>query len=451
MIASQQAATNPVDNSEQAGTQTTVARGGWTALGILSFIYMLNFMDRQLLSILIEPIKQDIAITDTEIGLLTGTIFAIVYSIITIPVAMLADRTSRVNIIAAGCFLWSLFAGLTGFATNILHLAIARVGLAFGEAGGVAPSLSLLSDFFPPNRRVLAVSLFTSSGPLGALVGTMGGGLLAMQFGWRVTFQVAGIVGLVMVPILLLAVREPLRGRFEARRPAPSKSFGYTLRLYRDLPTLRWLAMSAGLFAIVANGLFTWMPAVLMRSYGVPIGDVALYYGPLVGVALITGNWISGVLVVRLGRRSLSYYAWVPGVAILLCIPTLAFALALDSWQWTILCLFVPIALCNFGIAPTLTLVQNLTPPEVRSTASALLLLVLGLLGIGLGPLIVGAASDWLQHTHGGDSLRLALLVSLIPVMLLCAFTFYMVARHVIADQHAVTDEDPDANETMAA
>lgn len=412
-----------------------IEKGGWIALGILSFIYMMNFMDRQLLSILIELVKRDIAISDTQIGLLTGTLFAIVYSFFTIPVAMLADRAHRVGIIAAGCFIWSIFVGLTGFATSVLFLAVARVGLALGEAAGMAPSLSILSDYFPPKRRVVAVSLLTSAGPLGAMVGTIFGGLLAVQYGWRATFHFAAVIGLIMVPLLLILVREPLRGRFEQVQAPKPGSFKDTISLYLHLPSLRWLAISAGLFGIVANGLFTWTPALLMRSYGVSIRDVAIYYGPVVGLGLIAGNWLSGAFVSWLGARSIRYYAWVPAVAMLLCAPALGLSLSIDSWKLTIFSLFLPIALCNFGIAPTLTLVQNLTPPEVRSTASALLLLVLGLLGIGLGPLLVGVVSDWLQPTMGDDSLRYAIFFSLIPMMLLCVATFYMAGRHLTVDQ----------------
>lgn len=414
-------------------------RGRWIGLAILSFVYMLNFMDRQILSVLIEPIKRDIHVNDTDMGLLTGTLFAIFYSVITIPIAMLADRASRVRIVAAGCFLWSIFTGLSGFATSLLHLAVARVGLAFGEAGGVAPSLSILSDIFPPRRRVVAMAMFMSASPFGVLIGTMGGGFIAAAWGWRATFKAAALIGLVTVPILLLLVREPERGRFEQRRAdAPRTSLIDTVRLYFKLPSLSWLALAAGLFAVIGNGLLTWMPAVLMRGYGASVREVALYYGPLVGLGLVTGTWTSGALVNRLSARSMRWYALVPAIAILLCAPLFALALMSGSWGVALAWLFVPIALINFGIAPTMTVVQNLAPPDARSTASALLMLVLNFVGIGLGPLIVGAASDALRPTMGTDSLRYGMLATLVPVMVLCGVAFLLASRSIERDHDRV-------------
>lgn len=438
MVAIAQPAVDATTND--IGAQPAPVSGRWIALAILTFVYMLNFMDRQILSVVIEPIKREIAINDTEIGLLTGTLFAIIYSFITVPIALLADRTNRLKIVAAGCMLWSIFTGLSGFATSFLHLALARIGVAFGEGGGVAPSLSILSDLFPPKRRVIAVSLFTSASPLGVLVGTMAGGYIAAVHGWRWTFYAAGIVGIITVPILLLLVREPKRGTFEVTKRSSEKptTFLETISLFGRLPSLKWLAISAGLFAAIGNGLLTWMPALLMRGFGMEVKQVALYYGPLVGLGLAVGTWGSGAVVGWLGPKSIRSFALVPATAMVLCAPFFAFAMMSDDWQTTLVLLALPIALVNAAIAPTLTLVQDLAPPDARSTASALLMMVLNFVGIGLGPLIVGIASDWLQPTMGSESLRYALVFSLVPTMLVCAGAFLMVARHLPHDHGRV-------------
>lgn len=413
----------------------------WIGLGILMFVYILNFTDRQILAILIEPIKREIPMTDTQIGLLTGTVFAVFYSIITIPFAMLADRKNRVRIVASACFLWSIFTGLSGFATSFAMLAVARIGVAFGEAGGVAPSLSVLGDYFPPKKRVLAIAIFTTASPLGILAGTLIGGLAAAQFGWRAVFIGAAVLGILMVPILLLATPEPPRGIYEPKglkREQPP-TLWWTTRLFFRLPTLALMAMSCGLFAMVANALITWMPALLMRSYGMTIQQVALYYGPMVGIALMLGLLFSGSIISWFGQRSPRAYPLVPAAAMIICAPTFALALSSSSWQMALALLFVPVVLINFVVPPSLALVQNLAPANARSTASALLMLVLNLVGIGLGPLVVGTVSDALLPSYGDLSLRYAMMFTMAPIMLLTAFVLFLASRHVTADLDSVS------------
>lgn len=425
------------DADEAAGLRP--AKGAWLALGLLSLVYMLNFMDRQILSVLIEPVRREIAFTDTQIGLLTGTLFALCYSALTVPIAMLADRRNRIRIVAAGCFLWSLFTGLSGLATSFAHLAVARLGVAFGEAGGVAPSLSLLGDLFPPRRRVLAIAVFTCFSPVGILIGTTAGGLIAAAWGWRAAFLFAAALGVLMTPILLLCVREPLRGRFDPpATKAERTSFGQTLGLFAKLPSLAWLAVACAAYAMVGNGLLTWMPALLMRGYGASVRDVALYYGPLVGISLITGTIASGVVVSWLERRSIRAYALVPAGAMALCTPLFLFALSSDDWQSMLGWLFLPIALMNFVIAPALSLIQHLAPADARSTASALLMLVLNLVGIGLGPLLIGMVSDALAASEGVDSLHIAMTTVIGPLMVVTVLLLLMVARHLARDHQRV-------------
>lgn len=415
--------------------------GRWVGVGLLTLVYVLNYMDRQILAVLIEPVKAEIALTDTEVGLLTGTLFAIFYSFITIPIAMLADRTNRIRIVAAGCFLWSIFTGLTGFAGSFAALALARIGVAFGEAGGVAPSLSVLGDYFSPRRRVIAIALFTCSSPMGILAGAMAGGLISAAYGWRMVFIVAAVIGIVVAPILLWLAPEPPRGNFERRAiPAKAPSLGETIMLFFRLPTLGWMAIACGFFAMIGNGLITWMPAVLMRGYGAGPQDIALYYGPVVGISLMIGLFSSGTIVSWFAQRSMRAFATVPAIAMLISAPLFALALTADTWQMVLVWMFVPVALINFVVPPALAAVQNLAPPEARSTASAILMLVLNLVGIGLGPLLVGVVSDSLSAEMGDDGLRYAMIVSLVPVMLATAATLLLAARTVVRDHERVAE-----------
>lgn len=416
-----------------------IVKGRWVGISLLMLVYVLNYADRQILAVLIEPIKAEIHLSDTQIGLLTGTLFALFYSFVSIPIAMLADRKNRIRIVAAGCFLWSLFTGLSGLATSFIALAVARIGVAFGEAGGVAPSLSVLGDYFSPRRRVLAISLFTCGTPLGILAGTMAGGLIAEAYGWRTVFLLAAATGIAVVPFLLVFAPEPPRGNFEApKEKVEPLSLGQTIMLFFRLPTLGWMAIACGLFAIIGNGLITWMPAVLMRAYGASVRDVALYYGPVVSISLMLGLVFGGSLVSWFTRFSLRAYAIVPAIAMLVCAPLFALTLMAGSWQMALVWMFIPTALINFVVPPALTLVQNLAPAEARSTASAVLMLVLNLVGIGIGPVLIGSISDRLVTSMGDDGLRYAMMAGLIPAMILCALALFVAATRIVRDHDRV-------------
>ncbi|MFM5953189.1 MAG: spinster family MFS transporter [Novosphingobium sp.] len=431
----------PESASEPALHRPGVAvRGRWIGVILLTLVYVMNFLDRQILAVLIEPIKAEMRLSDTQVGLLTGTLFAVFYSCITLPVAMLADRWNRIRIVAVACFLWSAFTVLTGLATSFALLAVARIGVAFGEAGGVAPSLSLMSDYFPPTRRVLAVSLFTCATPMGLMLGVVGGGLIANAYDWRVAFYIAGGIGLVLAPLLYVLGPEPPRGNYETRPRGAAMPFMAVARLFVASPTLRWMALASGLFAISANALVTWMPALLMRGYGASPQQVALYYGPLVGVALMIGLFASGGIIARFAHRSVRAFALVPAVATLLCAPLTGVALMADSWQSVLMWSAIPIALLNFPVPPLLTVVQNLAPPEARSTAAAMMMMALNLTGIGLGPLLVGAMSDLFAADQGGDSLRLAMIFTMVPVLVLTALALLMASRTIAAEHELLAD-----------
>lgn len=389
-------------------------------LAVLLVVYVLNYLDRQLVSILAEPIKKDLGLTDTQLGLVTGLMFALFYTIFGVPVAWMADRTRRVGIVAVACGLWSLFTGACGLAGGFVQLALARIGVGVGEAGGVPPSYAILSDYFGPKRRGLAMGLYSLGIPLGTFLGGAYGAWATGRFGWRGAFIGLAVPGLVVAVLVALLVREPARGglddaagRAEAGLPLLA-SIGQFLRS----ATLVLVTLGCALSAVVGYSLQTWSPAFLMRVQGASLHEVGTYYSPLIGLAVAVGIFGSGWAVDRLGARSLRAYPLVPAAAFVLAFPLYIAAVNAPNWRLSVLLLAIPQGLTFTYLAPAVAVVQNLVPPARRSTASALLLFVLNLFAVGCGPLYVGAVSDWAKPHYGAESLRIAL-YALIPFFLL--------------------------------
>lgn len=418
--------------------------GRTVALLILTAVGTVNFVDRQILSVLAEPIRKELGLSDTQLGLLTGLSFALFYGVIGVPAAMLADRTHRVRLVACACLVWSFFTGACGFAASFWHLALARFGVGIGEAGGTAPSLSILADYYPPHRRPAVIGLFTVNGPLGVFIGASLGGWAAGQFGWRFAFFLAAAIGGVAALVLALVVREPPRGGLD---PAPTTAaaakpvgLGVTARLFLSRPTLRLLLVGSGLAAFVSTGMLNWIPAYLMRVQGMPLADIARWFGPVAGICMGLGIWGGGALVNWAGPRSIKAYAWVPGLAMLVCAPTLALACMASSWQVSLALMVVPMTCCTMYVAPALALAQNLSPVAARATATALLLLSFNIVGVGGGPLAVGALSDALARAEVADALRFALM-GLGPVAVVSALAYFALSRVVAGDTEAVLRE----------
>ena len=409
--------------------------GGRVALALLTLVGTINFMDRQLLSVLVEPIRAELHLSDTQFGLLTGLCFALFYATLGVPAAMLADRGNRVRLVAGACFVWSLFSAACGLAGNFWQLALARFGVGVGEAGGTAPSLSVLSDYYPPERRAAVIGLFTVNGPLGMFLGISVGGWAAQQFGWRGAFFFIGLVGVVVAPLLLMLVREPVRGATESCRASaqPAPSLGATVRLLWRQPTLRMLFVASGIAAFVSYGLLNWLPAFLMRERAMPLPELAKWFGPAAGLCMGLGIWGGGALVNAAARKNVAAYGWMPAASMALTAPLLAIALSAPGWQLSLLLLLAPMICCIFYVAPALALSQNLAPLNVRATATALLLLAFNIVGLGLGPLAVGMLSDALTGAGVSHALRWAMLC-LAPVALVSALAYLAMSRTVAAD-----------------
>ncbi len=404
------------------------------ALAMLFLVGTINFVDRQLLSILVEPIRADMAFSDTQFGLLTGLAFALFYAAMGVPVAMIADRWNRVKLIGIACIIWSGFTAACGFASSFWQLALMRFGVGAGEAGGTAPSLSVIADLFPPDRRPLAIGLFTLNGPFGVFVGAAFGGWAAANIGWRNAFLYIGLVGILVAPMLIWLVREPARGQMDLHKPADEVlPFRQSLAMFVRRRSLRMVMVGSGLAAFVSYGMLNWIPAFLMRTQKMPLEAVATWFAPAAGITFGIGILGGGWLVSSRAKQSPRAYGSIPAIASAVLVPTFISALLVDSWQVSLALMLLPMAACTAYVAPALALVQNLTPPRSRATAAAVLMLMFNIVGLGLGPLFTGIVSDALKPDYGDESLRWALM-ALMPFAVVAGLAQYRMTRHLDED-----------------
>jgi MFS family permease len=384
--------------SKAAASQRSAA----VVLALLLIAYIFNFLDRQILAILAGPIIRDLRLTDTQFGLLGGPPFAVFYSLLGIPFAYLADRTSRSRVIAGAVALWSAFTGLCGTASAFVQLFVFRMGVGIGEAGGVAPSYALIADYFPAERRARALAIFSLGIPLGSTAGMLIGAYLASWINWRAAFVAMGIAGLVLAPIMLIFVRDaPTQAT--ARVPLVK-----VFRLLARKPAFWLLAFAASFSSLAGYGLLLWTPSVFERSFGLGIIERAQFVGSLLLIGGSVGVFAGGWFADRLGQRDRGWYAKLPAVAWLITAPTFALGLMVPNlWlAWPLL--LIPNALNILWLGPVTTAVQHLVERPMRATASASFLLINNLVGLGVGPLLIGHVSDVLKKTYGVEALRYA-------------------------------------------
>lgn len=385
-------------------------------LALLTLGYVFNFVDRQVMTILIEPIKMEFGASDTQMGLLSGLAFALFYATLGIPVARLADRWSRRNVLAISMTTWSAVTALCATATGFWHLLLLRIGVGIGEAGGTPPSQSLLADYFPPEKRAFAQGILATAPNIGILVGLFGGALIAEAYGWRSVFLVFGIPGVLLAILIQLTIKEPLKVTASASEEGVGL-FATLDNIFR-LPSFAHIMVGVGFTGIAGYGLGVWSPSFLVRVHDMSLVDAGLYLG-LIGVfGGGLGTISSGLLVDRLARRDKRWQLWLPAIGIFLALPTqLAFLLWPAEHRLVMGEVDVPFALvfmglsavfASFWIAPSYAAVQNLVPQYWRTQASALMLLAINLLGMGLGPLLVGMLSDLLSQ-FGDSSVRYGL------------------------------------------
>jgi predicted MFS family arabinose efflux permease len=409
----------------------SVGRRAWIALGMLSFVYVLNFLSRQLPSILAKPIQDDLHVSDGKLGLIGGLYFALFYCCISIPVGWLADKTNRSRILATACAIWSMATMCCGMAANFPQLVVAYMSVGFGEAGGVPPSYSIISDYFPTGRRGTALGLFNLGPAFGAALGIAFGASIAAAFSWRYAFIFLGGGGLFAAIGVLALVREPKRGGLD---PAPNKAatsntgFQHTLLRFFSQPPLILAALAAGANQFITYGLSNFTVLFLMREKGMALKQVAVWYALVVLIGMGGSMFVSGRLIDRFTRFSKRAYALVPAASLVLAIPFYLGFVWEPSW-----CLALPFLACTiflnyFYLSSVVTLVQEEVQPDQRVMSGALLLLVMNFIGLGLGPTYVGAASDFFHTTHPHHSLQLALYM-LVPFYVVAILLFLKLGR----------------------
>lgn len=402
---------------------------------MLTLIYALNFLDRQLLSILAEPIRRDLGLTDTQLGLLSGIVFAAFYTLFGVPVGWIADRASRVRIISFACAIWSLFTVLCGLATNFWQLALARMGVGFGEAGGAPPSYSLISDYFAPTERATALAVYSMAVPFGAMIGAALGGFIAAEYGWRMAFFCLGAPGIIMALLLAVFVKEPRRGRLDKLQmsaPAqdPLPTFGEAVADFFTNPILARIAVAGGLSAFIGYGAMSWNPPFLMRVKGMTLTEIAFYYSVVVGITGMIGTFVSGRLADILMAKDRRWAAWLPAIALFISIPFWVGVLWAPTWPIALAFLVVPSVANLFYLAPALALVQNSVAPNRRTISGAIILLIINLIGLGAGPLYIGWISDWAASRYDVSSLSVGL-AALIPVIVVAIGAQLFAARAI--------------------
>ena len=396
-------------------------------LGFLLIAYIFNFLDRQILGILAGPIIADLQLTDSQFGAIGGIAFAILYSFLGIPLAMLADRTSRSRVIAGSLAVWSAFTALCGSATSFIQLFIFRLGVGVGEAGGVAPAYALIADYFPPQRRARALAIFSLGIPLGLALGTLIGAYLAAWVNWRAAFIVMGAAGVILAPIMLWVVRDVPRP--EAQRAAAPR-LSETFPLIAKKPAFWLMAAAASCSSLAGYGLALWTPSVLERSFGFSLIERGQFLASIFFIGGTAGVFLGGVLADRLGVGDKRWYAWLPAIAWLVTAPLFAFGLLAENATTAWLLLLIPNALNILWLGPVTTAVQHLVPQPLRSTASASFLLINNFIGLGVGPTLIGWLSDNYKARFGDEALRYAS-VSVVGFYILAALLMFLAARRI--------------------
>ncbi len=414
----------------------------WYVLALLSLTYVLNFIDRQILAMLMEPIKKEFGVSDTAMGFLSGFAFVFFYSVVGIPIARWADRGSRKLIITLALTIWSGMTAACGLARNFAELAIIRVLVGVGEAGGSPPSHSLISDYFPPHRRATALSIYACGVYFGAALAFLAGGYLVQNYSWRVAFYVVGLPGLVLAALVAFTVKEVPRGHSEPNHLAPPTTSQLPLREVLSFLLSRrafvFVVLASSVQSLAGYAVLTWGPAFLGRVHQMPFVDIGLHLGWTIGIAGALGAWLGGVLADRMGAKDARWYMRLPALQSILGVPfVIGFAL-LDDKQMALIS-FIPFYFLGaMYVGPMFSVIQSVTPPHMRATAASVLLFIVSMIGSGLGPLSIGLLNDHVfGPIYGAQGIRYSLLV--MGVMGgFASLLFWQASRDLKSEMHGV-------------
>ena len=434
--------------SNRQTDRTSIARPialgnrAWIALVALCFVYVLNFLSRMLPSILAKPIQDSLHVSDGKLGLIGGLYFALFYCCISIPVGWLADKTNRSKILAAACAIWSAATMCCGIAVSYPQFVIAYMTVGFGEAGGVPPSYSIISDYFPSGRRGTALGLFNMGPAIGATLGIAFGAFIAAAYNWRYAFLSLGAAGVFASIGILALVQEPCQGgldRISDHAQMSKAGFRETFAMFFSRPTLILAALAAGATQFITYGLINFTVLFLMREKGMTLHQIAVWYALVILIGMGGSMFVSGRLIDRFTRVSKQAYALIPGTSLAFAIPFYLGFVHASSWSFALLFLTGAVFLNYFYLSSTVTLVQEEVRPNQRVMSGALLLLVMNFIGLGLGPTYVGAMSDMFHPSHPNHSLQMAL-YSLTPFYALAILLFLCLAS-ALRDENCAVGE----------
>jgi predicted MFS family arabinose efflux permease len=379
---------------------------------ILTVVSMVNIMDRLIMSILLEDIKAEFAMTDTQLGLLAGLAFALFYALMSIPIARWADVSNRKNILAGALIIWSGMTALCGAATGFVSLFLARLGVGIGEAGGSPPSYSIMADYFKPSERARAMGIYFTGAVLGTGGGLIVGGLLGEWLGWRMTFFVLGVPGVLLGVLLYFTVKEPPRGRYDTGNQASKEATDLqrTLKsLARNKVYVR-VSISFAMLTMVGYAMAMWLAPIMLRNFDVSLGKVGLYLGITYICGGIPGPLIGGYLTYYMVKLDSRWRAWIPAIAVVCSVSTFWFCLSAES-LWEFLGFFaLTYAIFMIPQGASMSLLQSSVGSGERALGTSFALLVNSMVGLALGPLLIGILSDALAPTYGVKSLNYALM-----------------------------------------
>jgi predicted MFS family arabinose efflux permease len=412
------------------------------ALWMLLLVYTLNFLDRQIVNILAEPIKQELKLSDTQLGLMTGLAFAVVYTVLGIPIARYADKfgSNRVTVISIALAVWSGFTALCGAAGNFWQLLLARIGVGVGEAGCTPPAHSLIVDHVPPEKRASALALYSMGVPLGSLGGMALGGVIAEHFGWRAAFFAVGLPGVLLALITWRTLKEPRRLGLipKPAADAPVISFVQALTMLSKKKAYWFAVVAAAMISFLGYGQAAFLGSYFARVHQMPIGQIGISLGLMIGIAGVIGTWIGGQIADRAAKKDTRAYMSVPAFAMLAGAPFFVAAMFAESALMCLLLLAVPTLLNSLWYGPVYAAVQGLAGPKLRATAVAIMLFVVNMIGLGLGPLILGVISDSMAATMGpAEGLRWAILLT--SAVGIIAVILFFLGRLTIRDELEAT------------
>jgi MFS family permease len=415
-------------------------------LALLTLVVTVNYVDRYVLSIMVEPIRKSLALSDTQIGLLTGAGFALLYTTLAIPVARLAERHNRVAILTLAVIVWSLATASCGLAATFGLLFLARAMVGLGEAGAIAPAMSMLSDVYPVRSRGSAMAVFGLGGALGGAIAPLVGGWLEPQIGWRHTFLVIGLAGLPLGLLLWMLVDEPARGHADGLQPGGTRALPFveTARRLMRRRSFSLLIPALSLMALGEYSMILWMPAFFSRTFDLGVEEVGHQIALYQGAPFFVGTILGGVLTDRLSRRDVRWIVWLPMIGALLTAPTVLALFGMQTAPLAFALLILPSFVNGLYIGPCYAVVQNLSAVHSRATATAILTFAVNLIGAGLGPFLLGALSTALTRQFGDQSLRYAFF-ALVPIYLAAAAVFAAISMFIARD---LADAEADSRST---